>query len=76
MSVIKLKTQPVNQRAKTKGIIILIIKSRIAKTKTSEKGNIKTIETSGFLSINILNLLSMDMLELPIMPHMRLKEED
>ncbi len=54
--VIKLKTHPVNKRANIKGIIMLIIKSRIAKTKTSEKGSIKTIEMSGFLSINILNL--------------------
>ena len=54
--VIKLKTHPVNKRANIKGIIMLIIKSRIAKTKTSEKGSIKTIETNGFLSINILNL--------------------
>ena len=54
--VIKLNTHPVNQRANIKGIIMLIIKSRIAKTKTSEKGNIKRIEMKGWLSINVLTL--------------------
>ena len=40
-------TQPANHKAKTSGIITLIISSKTAKTKTAEKGSIKTMDKTG-----------------------------
>ena len=51
-----LYTQLVNQRANIKGIIILIIRSRTAKTKNRDAGSIKAVDINGCLSINILIL--------------------
>tara|TARA_Y100000768_G_scaffold364976_1_gene325871 strand:+ start:271 stop:423 length:153 start_codon:yes stop_codon:yes gene_type:complete len=40
-------TQPANHKAKTSGIITLIISSKTAKTKIAEKGSIKRIDNIG-----------------------------
>tara|TARA_Y100000741_G_C18088377_1_gene491650 strand:+ start:71 stop:256 length:186 start_codon:yes stop_codon:yes gene_type:complete len=48
--------QPVNQSAKINGMIILIIRSRTAKTKTKEKGSITAVDINGWLSNNVLIL--------------------
>tara|TARA_B100001750_G_scaffold125397_1_gene99506 strand:+ start:483 stop:668 length:186 start_codon:yes stop_codon:yes gene_type:complete len=47
---------PASQSAKRNGIITLIIKSRTAKTKTSEKGKIIKVDIKGCLSISVLIL--------------------
>ncbi len=39
--------QPASHKAKTSGIITLIISSKTAKTKTAEKGSIKTMDKIG-----------------------------
>ena len=44
---IVLYIQPANHKAKASGITTLIINSKIAKTKTAEKGSIKIIDIKG-----------------------------
>ena len=39
--------QPANHKAKTSGIIIVIINSKTAKTNMAEKGSIKRIDSVG-----------------------------
>ena len=39
--------QPANHKAKTRGITIVIINSKTAKTKMAEKGSIKRIDNIG-----------------------------
>ena len=50
--------QPANHKAKTSGIITVIINSKTAKTNMAEKGSIKRIDSIGWFNINffILNI--------------------
>ena len=56
---IALYIQPANHKAKASGIKTLIINSKIAKTKTAEKGSIKAIDSKGWFSISffIFNIM-------------------
>ena len=56
---IVLYIQPANHKAKASGITTLIINSKIAKTKTAEKGSIKIIDIKGWFSISffIFNIM-------------------
>ena len=62
--IIALYIQPANHKAKVSGITTLIINSKIAKTKTAEKGSIKIIDIKGWFSISFFTFNIMYYLKL------------